>query len=311
MEWRGGISPGGSQLLARARLSDPRLRWPAHWERPGLSLIPRPTRWCLAGHEEEALSGLPVAALRLPSVAPGATGSPWPVDDWRRPSTAARDAGQPVWRDLAAAAGPGPGPAARDLRLRAAQGAALGSSASGKCRLTIALPSISFAGRLLRELLSMADRHGMGLQELEGEIRTETDLVKIEIRLVEPTRDERHLAQLAELQLERRTWSGGVVAVRWAALGWGGWSKLRAVGSAMMSNRKPPGRLTPWSSDSAAAWRQGPCCESSSFPTHSLSTWSGSSRGRAPNRPETDALHVTPGTVSRPSLPTLGQSSAD
>jgi protein ImuB len=71
--------------------------------------------------------------------------------------------------------------------------------------------------QMLRELLSMAERHGMGLQELEGEVRTETGTVTIEIRLVEPTRDEGHLAQLVELQLEKRTWSGGVVAVRWAA----------------------------------------------------------------------------------------------
>jgi protein ImuB len=72
--------------------------------------------------------------------------------------------------------------------------------------------------RLLRELLSMADRHGMGLLEVEEEIRTESETVKIEIRLVQPTRDDRHLAQLAELQLERRTWSGGVVAICWSVL---------------------------------------------------------------------------------------------
>ena len=72
--------------------------------------------------------------------------------------------------------------------------------------------------QMVRELLSMAERHGVGLQELEGELRTETGPVTIDIRLVEPTRDEGHLAQLTELQLERLTWSGGVVAVRWAAL---------------------------------------------------------------------------------------------
>ena len=72
--------------------------------------------------------------------------------------------------------------------------------------------------QMLRNLLSMADRHGMGLQEIEGELRTPTDTVAFDIRLVEPTRDERHLAQLVELHLERRTWSGGIVAVRWAAL---------------------------------------------------------------------------------------------
>lgn len=71
---------------------------------------------------------------------------------------------------------------------------------------------------MLRELLSMAARIGMGLEELEGEIRTETGPVAIGISLVEPTRDERHLMQLVELQLERRTWSGGVVALSWTAL---------------------------------------------------------------------------------------------
>ena len=72
--------------------------------------------------------------------------------------------------------------------------------------------------QMLRELLSMADRHGMGVQELEGDIRTEAGPIAIEIRLVEPTRDEGHLAQLLELQLERRKWSGGVVAARWTAV---------------------------------------------------------------------------------------------
>ena len=72
--------------------------------------------------------------------------------------------------------------------------------------------------QMLRELLSMASRLGMGLQELEGELKTETDPVTLDIRLVEPTNDERHLAQLVELQLERRAWPGGIVAVRWTAL---------------------------------------------------------------------------------------------
>jgi protein ImuB len=71
---------------------------------------------------------------------------------------------------------------------------------------------------LLQELLTLANRHGLGLQELEGEIQTEMESVRIELRLVEPTRDQRHLMQLVELQLERRTWSGGVIAMRWSAL---------------------------------------------------------------------------------------------
>ena len=72
--------------------------------------------------------------------------------------------------------------------------------------------------QMLRELLSMADRHGMGVQEVEGELRTEAGAVGLEIRLVEPSRDEGHLAQLVELQLERCTWPGGVVAIRWTVL---------------------------------------------------------------------------------------------
>jgi protein ImuB len=71
--------------------------------------------------------------------------------------------------------------------------------------------------QMLRELLAQAGQHGLGIQELVGEIQTETDPVAIEIRLVEPTRDEQHLAQLVELQLERQSWSGGVVAVRLSA----------------------------------------------------------------------------------------------
>jgi protein ImuB len=72
--------------------------------------------------------------------------------------------------------------------------------------------------QLLQELLSTAGRYRMGLQELAGELKTETGRVTIDIRLVAPTHDDRHLAQLVELQLERQAWSGGVFAVRWTAL---------------------------------------------------------------------------------------------
>ena len=78
-------------------------------------------------------------------------------------------------------------------------------------RITVAL----ICRQMLQELLSLTHHPGAGLQELEGELRTEAGVVNLEIRLVEPSRDERHLAQLVELQLERCTWSGGVVAIRW------------------------------------------------------------------------------------------------
>jgi protein ImuB len=71
---------------------------------------------------------------------------------------------------------------------------------------------------LLEELVSKAGSLGMGLHELEGELKTEEGPVAIEIRLVEPTRDVGHLLQLVELQWERRKWPGGVVAARWRAL---------------------------------------------------------------------------------------------
>jgi protein ImuB len=72
--------------------------------------------------------------------------------------------------------------------------------------------------QMLHELLSMADRHGMGLQELEGEFQTEGGPVTMALRLTEPTRNIGHLEKLLELQFERHAWSGGVTSVRWAAL---------------------------------------------------------------------------------------------
>ncbi len=71
---------------------------------------------------------------------------------------------------------------------------------------------------MLQALLASSDYPGAGFQELEGELRTESGVVKLEVRLVRPSRDEGHLAQLVELQLERSTWSGGVVAMRWTVV---------------------------------------------------------------------------------------------
>ncbi len=58
--------------------------------------------------------------------------------------------------------------------------------------------------QMIEELLAMASRLGMGIQELKGELHAETGPVSIDIRLMEPTQDDRHLAQLVELQLERQ-----------------------------------------------------------------------------------------------------------
>lgn len=81
-------------------------------------------------------------------------------------------------------------------------------------RLTLAL----VCRQMLQALLSAANHPGAGFQELEGELQTEAGAVKLAIRLARPSRDEGHLAQLVDLQLERCTWSGGVVAVRWIVI---------------------------------------------------------------------------------------------
>lgn len=78
-------------------------------------------------------------------------------------------------------------------------------------RLTVGL----VCRQMLHALLAAAAHPSAGIQELQGELRTETSAVTLMIRLVRPTRDEGHLAQLVDLQLERCTWSGGVVAIRW------------------------------------------------------------------------------------------------
>ena len=58
-------------------------------------------------------------------------------------------------------------------------------------RLTL----VVLCSQMLRELLSMADRLGMGLQELEGEFQTEDGPVTMALRLIEPTRDIGHISR--------------------------------------------------------------------------------------------------------------------
>jgi len=175
-----------------------------------ISLVP-------AGNEEEALSDLPLAALRLPSAALErleALGLTTIGEVLRLPrETLASRFGVILPQRLDQAIGLLPETFVCE-RLRDPLSVVREWEVPIDDRFAVDL----VCRQMLRELLSMAERHGMGLQELEAEIQTETGPVKIEVRLVEPTRDDRHLAQLAELQLERRTWTGGVLAVRWAAL---------------------------------------------------------------------------------------------
>jgi protein ImuB len=78
-------------------------------------------------------------------------------------------------------------------------------------RLTVEL----LCREMLRALLGEASHPGAGVQELEGELRTEAGPVKLQVRLARASRDEAHLAELVALQLERCTWPGGIVAIRW------------------------------------------------------------------------------------------------
>ena len=185
------------------------------------------TAWALAhtaslrlvppGHEERALSGLPIAALRLPPAALErleGLGLNTIDEVVRLPrETLASRFGVILPRRLDQALGLLPETFVCE-RLKEPLSAFREWEVPVDDRFAVDL----VCRQLLRELLSMVERHGMGLQELEMEIKTETAPVTIEIRLVQPTRDEGHIAQLALLQLERRTWSGGVVSVRWAAL---------------------------------------------------------------------------------------------
>lgn len=102
--------------------------------------------------------------------------------------------------------------------------------------------------RMLDELQSMAGRLSMGILDLEGELRSETGPVSIDIRLVEPTRDDRHLAQLVELQMERQRWTGGIIAIRWTAPNWGGQRERTALGLTTKPIREPHEHSTAWSS---------------------------------------------------------------
>jgi protein ImuB len=70
---------------------------------------------------------------------------------------------------------------------------------------------------MVRELLSIAGHLGMGLHELQAEIRTEAGRVGIALCLLTPSCEEQHLMKLVELQLERQSWSGGVIAFRLTA----------------------------------------------------------------------------------------------
>jgi protein ImuB len=177
----------------------------------------RPFSLVVPGHEEEAISGLPVASLRLPDSARERleTLGLYTIGDVLRlpRETLASRFGVILPAKVDQALGLLPETFISE-RLKEPLQALREWEAPIEDRFAVDL----IGRKLLRELLTMSERLGMGLQDLEMEIQTETGVVKIEIRLVEPTRDERHLTQLAELQLERRTWSGGVVAIRWSAL---------------------------------------------------------------------------------------------
>ncbi len=175
------------------------------------------TSFVEAGDEEPAISKLPVAALRLPSVvleSLEALGL-WTIGDvlgLPRESLASRF-GAILPQRLGQALGSIPETFICE-RLREPFSVFREWDVPVDDRNML----VFLCRQMIEELLAMASRLGMGLQELEGELHAETGPVSIDIRLVEPTQDDRHLAQLVELQLERKTSLGGIIAVRWTAL---------------------------------------------------------------------------------------------
>jgi protein ImuB len=170
-----------------------------------------------AGKEDEALSALSIAALRLPpaTLEPLVTLGLLTIGDLLRlpRETLASRFGEILPRRLDQAMGRLSETFVCE-RLKEPLAAIREWEAPVDDRFAIAL----VCRQLLRELLRQAGRIGMWLSELEGELRTETEPVRIAIRLVEATQDEGHLAQLIELELERARLSGGVVAIRWTAV---------------------------------------------------------------------------------------------
>ncbi len=170
-----------------------------------------------AGEEATALSGLPVALLRLPADVLGrldALGLGTIGDVLRLPrETLAGRFDSILTRRLDEALGRRP-----ELFVVERLCEPLTAIREWDEPLDDRLAVAHVCRQMLRTLLSAADHPGAGLQELEGELRTEAGAVGLEIRLVEPSRDEGHLAQLVELQMERCAWPGGVVAIRWTVL---------------------------------------------------------------------------------------------
>lgn len=167
------------------------------------------------GEESTALAGLPVELLRLPLTALerlDALGLKTIRDVLQLPrDTLAGRFGVILPQRLDQALGLRPESFVGE-RLREALSVVREWETPLENRLDVAL----VCRRMLRTLLSMVHHPYAGLEELEGELRTETGVTTLEIRLMKPSRDERHLAQLVELQLERRAWPGGVVAIRWS-----------------------------------------------------------------------------------------------
>ena len=157
----------------------------------------------------------------------------------------------------------------------------------------------------------MAGRLGMGLQELEGELRPRPVRSRSRFGWWSPPATNGIWRSSSSLQLERRTWSGGVVAVRWTALKLGRSEQAQGCWFGDDPNRKPHGHSTTWSIDSAAAWRPRRCCESRSFPTHSPSTRSGSFRGRTLEPTQRRTVSRYPRNSLGPAVPTPRIASAD
>ena len=271
------------RLLARARLSRPACAGLLGGCRLGARSHRRPPRWCPRGMRRRHCRGFPwlLCGCRQPL---WSVWKPWDCGrsamSCRLPrETLASRFGVILPRRLDQALGLLP----ESFVVRAAQGAALGRPRVGVADRRPPRPGSRLPADAARASVDgRSPRHGS--PGIGGELQTEAGPVTIDLRLVEPTRDERHLAQLLELHLERRTWSGGVLAVRWAALRLGRSEQAQGCWFGDDAGTRTSRSFNSLVDRLSSRLEARPCCESKFFPTHSPSTWSDSSRGRTSNR---------------------------
>lgn len=169
-----------------------------------------------SGRERIAISRLPVAALRLPPqvlVRLQSVGLSSVLDILNLPAKELRARfGPHVGQRIQQALGEIP-----ELLVTERLRAPLQAERSFESPLEDQFAVAQVHRDLLRELLRQAALHAAGLHELAGEFQTETGTVQMDLRLVEPTDDEKHLLELITLKWEQLPLTSGILRIVWTA----------------------------------------------------------------------------------------------